>query len=185
MSIKGDKCPYCDSEVVEGFSKSIEFDDDTNTFKSPNECLNCGLEFYTVFEYSHKGFERMFSDWNAEYRQNGVCVCLTFCDEGLNGDYIEDDPDDVPLLRFSVYVYDEETKGYNAVDDGSYCTMVPRNVSDDVGRNACEFIHEKVVGLVLEGSSIKKIGEDLSNIDSSQFSRVAQCNAVPPLKRNV
>jgi hypothetical protein len=45
--------------------------------------------------------------------------------EGLEGDYNPDDPDDVPLLRFSIYeVLDRLSDEYASCDDASYCTMV-------------------------------------------------------------
>ena len=183
--ILGNKCPYCGSEHVERYHNSIVFDEETGTFRDPHSCFNCGLEFFVVFEYKEKGFERELSDWSPTYKHDGVCVCLSFCDEGLNGDYIEDDPDDVPLLRFTVYRSEDGTHDYDAVDDGSCCTMIPKNASDGVTGRACEFIHEKVVGLVLEGSSIKKICEDLSNIDAVQFSRETLWKAKQPLPKNV
>ena len=58
--------------------------------------------------------------------------------EGICGDYNPDDPQDVNLLRFDVYIM-EKTKAGNdsdkdwiAVEDASYCTNMPANASNEI-----------------------------------------------------
>jgi hypothetical protein len=68
-------------------------------------------------------------DWN-EYQ-----LSWTFEDEGLNGTFDPDDPEDTPLLRFTIYRR-EEDGAYHPVDDCSYCTMVELGASKDTLRGA-------------------------------------------------
>lgn len=55
----------------------------------------------------------------------GLSVSLNWdCGEGLNGDYDEDDPEDVRLLRFDVsYRHININKDYFPMD-GSFCTRL-------------------------------------------------------------
>lgn len=45
--------------------------------------------------------------------------------EGNDGDYDPENPEDVNLLRFDVYRH--EGPDWAAIEDGSYCTLVPAN----------------------------------------------------------
>ena len=58
-----------------------------------------------------------------ELTAQGVTVELEDIGEGLSGDYDPKDKDDVPLLRFTVL------KGNEPVEDASYCTQVPTNIT--------------------------------------------------------
>ncbi len=59
--------------------------------------------------------------------------------EGVSGDYNPDDPDDIPLLRFTISRVATPLSGeYEPVEDASYCTMVrittPRQVLWGAGK---------------------------------------------------
>lgn len=85
--------------------------------------------------------------------------------EGLDGDYNPGDPNDVPLLRFSVY---KKINGqWEAMDDASYCTQLPATITTKKALEAAGQILSLVENTVLEGGSIKKICEKLSWIDVS------------------
>jgi hypothetical protein len=85
--------------------------------------------------------------------------------EGLDGDYNPGDPNDVPLLRFSVY---KKINGqWEAMDDASYCTQLPATITTKKALEAAGQILSLVEDTVLKGGSIKKICEKLSWIDVS------------------
>ena len=55
-----------------------------------------------------------------EAENEDLKVYLSYCDEGINGDYNEDDPEDEPLLRIDVHARNEEGDDWN--DEASYST---------------------------------------------------------------
>jgi hypothetical protein len=88
--------------------------------------------------------------------------------EGWSGDYDPDDPDDIALLRFDVlelqqvheptHADDDEAHEWVAMDDASYCTMMPADSSEADLRRAAEIIMDATYG----NTNIKKICEELS-----------------------
>ena len=70
------------------------------------------------------------------YEKDGLRIEWDQLGEGLSGDYDPDDPDDVELLRFSVYLHTSrytpdafddapDDQGWWSRQDSSYCTYVP------------------------------------------------------------
>ena len=57
--------------------------------------------------------------------KNNVSVELEHIGEGFDGDYDDTNPDDKPLLRFTVLLNDSQ------VDDASYCTALSNDISSD------------------------------------------------------
>ena len=94
-----------------------------------------------------------------ELTANGVTVELDDIGEGLSGDYNPDDKDDVPLLRFTVL------KDNEPVDDASYCTQVPTNVTITEATKILGAIMNEVTEPLAQGYSIKKMCERISWID--------------------
>jgi hypothetical protein len=98
---------------------------------------------------------------------NGKCrVEWVDLGEGKDGYYDPSDSDDVELLRFDVY-FDGES-----VPDGSYCTLMPVNTSEDILKKGLErimdTIHDKcVVGDCWKGGG--KVFEELSWIEPKWF----------------
>lgn len=91
--------------------------------------------------------------------------------EGLSGDYDEEDPTDIPLLRF--YVRQQAVEACEAgatwwedVEDASYCTNMPVGTPANVQRRALRHILQAVKADVEAGRSIKKKCERLSWIGS-------------------
>lgn len=83
--------------------------------------------------------------------------------EGLSGDYNEDDPDDIELLRFDVSKRNADVSGgWEAIDDASYCTRVPVETPKHVLRALLKIIMQEIYEAASEGHSIKKICEHLS-----------------------
>ena len=94
-----------------------------------------------------------------ELTAQGVTVELDDIGEGLSGDYDPKDKDDVPLLRFTVL------KGNEPVEDASYCTQVPTNITIVEATKILGAIMNEVFEPIMQGHSIKKMCERLSWID--------------------
>ena len=107
-----------------------------------------------------------------------VMVVLEDCCEGIHGDYDEDDPNDLRLLRFSIYRFCNEPSNPNinwkfegteyefgewmAVRDGSYCTQIPVASEEHELIEAAKFILEYVEDGVRNYTNEKKLYESLS-----------------------
>lgn len=95
-----------------------------------------------------------------ELIKNNVRVSLSDeCNEGWNGDYNPDDPNDEMLLRFdvSVRVCQDEW-----VYLESYCTQLPNTISTEQAVNALRHIMFHVYDGVVANNSIKRTCERLS-----------------------
>ena len=98
-------------------------------------------------------------------------------DEGLCGDYDPDDPDDINLLRFDVYVmrepeaWDDLDDGWRAVEDASYCTNMPASAPDEILERALRVLFREYRDVIDDYPyhSVKKLGEALSHISDSDF----------------
>lgn len=85
-------------------------------------------------------------------------------DEGWNGDYDPDDPEDCNLLRFTIYIKNDEGD-WEQVDDASYCTTVPYDTPEEELRSKLETIFKEYRDVLNEYPpqvSVKKLGEGLS-----------------------
>ena len=98
-------------------------------------------------------------------------------DEGLCGDYDSENPEDINLLRFDMYVmreperWDDSDDGWRAVEDASYCTNMPANASEEILERALRTIFREYRD-VIDGfpyRSVKKVGEALSHIFDTDF----------------
>lgn len=90
-----------------------------------------------------------------------VRVELEWIGEGWSGEYDDRDPDDEPLLRFTVsHRVDGE---WEQVDDASYCTQLSAlAVTEEERRRILTSIMEQVYDDVASGRSIKRLCEELS-----------------------
>ena len=105
---------------------------------------------------------------SAEFIGDNVRVTLDWIEEGWNGYYDEEDPDDEKLLRFDVYVKDTNGaygNGWQPVSDASYCTRIPEKTSQEQQNDIVKRIFDEVEEPLLAGHSIKKLCERLSWID--------------------
>lgn len=89
-------------------------------------------------------------------------VELEYIGEGYNGYYDPEDPDDEPLIRFSVYSREFGTDHWEAVDDASYCTQIPATSHLEKLKAIAQSILAEVVDPVLSDESIKRLCERLS-----------------------
>ena len=92
-----------------------------------------------------------------------VVVVLEDIGEGWNGDYNPEDPDDTPLVRFSVLEKDGEV--YLPVDDASYCTQLSIFTNREQLEAIARSILAEVAPEVLAGNSVKRLCERLSWIN--------------------
>ena len=106
--------------------------------------------------------------------------------EGLQGDYNENDPKDIPLMRFDVYIrnpeaYEENLKsekplddsyvGWEAVEDASYCTNLSAWCPASILGKATEAIFYKYRAEITSYPlyfSVKKLGEWMSHISEEE-----------------
>ena len=94
-----------------------------------------------------------------------VRVTLEYIGEGYEGDYDPTDPDDSPLVRFSIDERELGTEYWEAVDDSSYCTTIPITTPREQLESVARSILAEVQEPVLAGHSIKKLCERLSWIE--------------------
>ena len=95
-----------------------------------------------------------------ELIRDTVRVELEDIGEGYNGDYDPDDPNDTPLLRFTVSKH-EDGEWYQ-IDDASYCTQLPVSITEEQANSVLNFIMNEVYDAVIGGNSIKRRCELLS-----------------------
>lgn len=114
-----------------------------------------------------------------------IKVEIGWDDEGLDGYYDEDDPKDIPVIRFRVFVdeYACDQMGYipdytvediengitfAALPDGSYATRINAGSSVSVLRSLLTHIIESAEDSIIEGSYKRKL-EELSWVDDSDL----------------
>lgn len=102
-----------------------------------------------------------------EVKKGALKVVWEWIGEGNECDYNPDDPDDVPLLRFSCYR--KTGKGnkwsdWEQMDDASYCTRMPINSPKKYLKRGAEIILDAI-----EHESYKKRLEELSWFCISDF----------------
>lgn len=98
-----------------------------------------------------------------------VKVEWTDCGEGLCGEYDAEDPDDIHLLRFDVYVVRDGS--WVAVDDASYCTQMPADTGLEILKRAVKRLAKEYADVLADDpdTSVKKLGEGLSWIAPDWF----------------
>ena len=104
--------------------------------------------------------------------EDGVQVTLdNECNEGWNGDYDPDDPDDEKLLRFCVDKQREDGE-WVEVDDASYCTAMPTDRPEPEIRAFLRVIMTAVKDRVLGDISVKKVCEGLSWVGVAPIEKI-------------
>lgn len=97
-----------------------------------------------------------------ELVKDNVKVCWINIGEGHCGDYDEEDPEDENLLRYDVYVLDEDD--WIAVDDASYCTYVPADTDREELMRLLGILMDEFYEVLHDDihASVKKLGERMS-----------------------
>lgn len=97
-----------------------------------------------------------------ELVKDNVKVCWVNLGEGHCGDYDEDDPEDENLLRYDVYVFDEDS--WEAVDDASYCTQISADTDNEELMRLLGILMDEFYDVLHYdiSTSVKKLGERMS-----------------------
>lgn len=110
-----------------------------------------------------------YEAWFTEMQliEDGVLVLWEYIDEGADGDWDPENPDDTPLLRFSVHQPDPEELvdpgwPWVQVDDGSWCTNMPVDTDTMLLGRALHYILSQVGDAVRAGESIDRVSQELS-----------------------
>lgn len=96
--------------------------------------------------------------------KDDIDVKVEFCNlnEGYEGEYNHDDPEDVNLLRFDISKRMDGEQDWSEIPDSSYCTQIPAHSSFDTLEKALDMIMDEIFYAVVEGNSIKKACERMS-----------------------
>jgi len=93
-----------------------------------------------------------------EYVRDDRMVEFSYEGEGRNGDFDPNDPNDVALLRFTVW--DRDGDDWEPMTDGSYCTLLPKGTDDGIVNAAARLVMD-----TLEvANSPKRACEQLSQV---------------------
>ena len=131
----------------------------------------------------------IFEDFSLISKDGRVKVVLEYIGEGNSGDYQPDDPDDKPLLRFSVYrryypgkpinpyfadditpvEFKDALGGWRPVTDGSYCTLLTTSLPRRLVHKAARIILEAVQEDISCEYRCKRRMEELSWLDDDEI----------------
>ena len=116
--------------------------------------------------------EDVFTNQGNTLTRGDVRISWVELGEGINGEYDEDDPDDIELLRFDLkargsildeyeksYSGGEDADDYYTLSDGSYCTNFPAYANESMRRKGLEYLMLRLYDCVLEGNWKKKCEE--------------------------
>jgi hypothetical protein len=87
------------------------------------------------------------------------------CNEGMDGDYRGPDCDDIPLLRFDAHRRKGKAGPWQEVDDGSYCTQIPADISKQEIRRLAAYLAEELAECGSLTDSNKRLCEGMSWIN--------------------
>ena len=100
-----------------------------------------------------------------------VKVEWTDCGEGLVAKYDAKDPNDIHLLHFDVYIVRDGS--WVAVDDASYCTLMPADTDPEILQRAVKYLAKEYADILADDpdpdTSVKKLGESMSWIAPDWF----------------
>ena len=109
--------------------------------------------------------------------KNGVMVELTNIGEGIQGEYNENDPDDINLLRFYVYTNETHTSNPNDsdwTDIDSWCTMLPADMDNEKIAKALNMLFNEFYEALKNDHtvSIRRLGDTLSWTSEKDIDRI-------------
>jgi len=87
--------------------------------------------------------------------------------EGWSGDYDPNDPDDTPLLRFTVYKLDGGQ--WNEIENASYCTLFPDDTPDVIQLKGLQIIMDVIYFDATTEQGIKRKCQALSWLGPEMF----------------
>lgn len=92
--------------------------------------------------------------------RNNVKIDWVNLGEGNDGDFDPENPEDENLLRFDVSRTSKD--GWEAIDDGSYCTMVPATANTDQLKYLLAHFMDVIYDDVSAHGKAKRLCESLS-----------------------
>lgn len=97
-----------------------------------------------------------------ELVRDNVKVIWENIGEGHCGDYDEENPEDENLLRFTVYVNEDEE--WREVDDASYCTTITADTDNNKLMELLNVLMDEFYDVLHDNiyASVKKLGERMS-----------------------
>ena len=101
------------------------------------------------------------------YTRGRIKIEWEYIGEGNCGEYDENDETDRPLLRFTILKHVKNTKGWEQIDDASYCTCIETSTKKVTLKKLLRYIYNEVADQIRSGHSIKKICERLSWVTPS------------------
>ena len=107
--------------------------------------------------------------------KDGVMVELINIGEGVQGDYNEENPDDVNLLRFYVYTSESMTSDIDAEDwyeVDSWCTNLPAELPDKQLQKGLRILFKEFYSALKDDHtvSIRRLGDTMSWISEENVS---------------
>ena len=99
--------------------------------------------------------------------RNNVRIDWVNLDEGFDGDYDPENPDDVNLLRFDVSIANLDNHSWEEVEDGSYCTQVPADTNTETLKRILVSFMDYIYDDIVSVQKAKRKCEQLSWTDLS------------------
>lgn len=99
-----------------------------------------------------------------------IMVELESIGEGYNGDYDPEDPEDVELMRFSIFRLIDGK--WEEIDNASYCTYIPASITSEQEDVILDYIMSQVYDLAVQWKSIKRACQRLSWLSDEQLSPI-------------
>ena len=115
---------------------------------------------------------RKFNKGNWAVVSGNWKVELVDIGEGLCGDYNENDPEDIPLLRFDMYSRENSKSPWEVPNDSSYCTRVSADITAKQRKQVLSLLISEVEDLAWDWN-VKKLCERLSWIQCHPLDKKA------------
>ncbi len=175
------KCLICDDTIKVTVNMTVMVDANQNEHLLKAQaytphCPTCATSYNTndcncVAYPGRNSFDGntliLFAEDEIDLIRDNVRVSFFNMEEGYDGDYDPDDPDDENFLRFDIFAL--ERGEWEEVPNGSFCTLFPASAPVRKKIAALEKIIEEVYEPIKENSSIKRIAGRLSWIEPNSF----------------
>lgn len=106
------------------------------------------IEYDETLSYREYSYTPNDSETKMLISDERIKVFWEYIGEGLHGDYNKDDPEDIPLLRYSAEYKNNETDEWEYID--GYCTTVPVDTPESELKKKLEVIFKTLRTLYKE-----------------------------------
>ena len=137
--------------------------------QEPATAQNIDTAQKLLYQLAQKYQIAVFNDLETSLVKFPVKVEWLDLGEGLNGDYNSKDPEDMPLLRFDVSVYNNGE--WEQKEDGSVCARFSADVDIETKHKGLQALMNRLYDVLADDIhiSFKKLCEELSWIDDHSF----------------